>query len=311
MKSVEIQKSENMFYGMRYSRHGDEVIIEDYFPDELIKLPFGETLFSIVEASEFLKNLNGSDNEQIRTEVSGYFEDKKYDITDIICRFPIITEELNRLEKIKTYLGLFADGKMDFNLFNFQMMTSNVFLEEDCAIKDFSIKNIMKFRSINSKTKIPLAVSTKYISNTLKEDYFDFSFYTSSEYHSLSELCILSIYEILSLGLKICKCKMCERFFAGDSRSKYCKRPLITNDYRGCIDYRMYLYTVKNNNQELLKKYKTVLARLAVRAKKNSFSNIRQYNDFRSEWKVLRQEVNNGNKDPDALIEFLNSERWK
>lgn len=291
-------------YGINCIYKDEELMIKDSMYSGTYILPFGETLFSIIENIDFINDVivkKGTVGDRyLLKEKLNFINDIKTDL-----------KEINRLLRIKDYLKLCCDNANYCSVESLYHLAVGLFDDSNDIISLFHSVGVLRLRKYKSETKLPFSITTTGMINRLKADYSEFSFSTETKFNSLSELCIISLYEIFSLELLIKRCNVCMNFFVGSNFDKYCNRELLENDFKGCKAYKVSLTNNNYKNDNLVREYKRVYARLLRRTKSNSIQAIEIFEDFKNGWSKINQDLKNKANKRFALETYLSSERWK
>lgn len=271
-------------------------------------IPLGETLFSIIESVDFLretKNINSS-------KLDEYFSDKKYNLKRIFLFCKIDISEIERLEKIREFISKCSDNDEMCNIKSLANLVMTIFSIHH-RFNKYNDQFKIPDRKIDSVNSIPYSVGENVldVNKYLQSKYLFYSFSVSAKFETLSELCIISLYEIFQLKAIIKKCKMCNHFFIKKS-GNLCNRKLIENDFRGCLKYNEYLYNKNYCSDIIIKEYKKTLARLTSRAERSgSIEDVQNLNDFRNGWKTIKCKATNKDSQKSLQKDFLNQTRWR
>lgn len=270
-------------------------------------IPLGETLFTIIESVDFLREIKNVSS----SKLDEYFSDKKYNLKKIFLSCKIDISETERLEKIKEFVSKCSDNEEMCNIKFLADLVTTIFSNHH-KFNKYNYEFKIPDRKIHSVNSIPYYVGENIVdvNKYFQSKYLFYSFSVSSKFETLSELCIISLYEIFQLKAKIKKCKMCNHFFIKEN-GNLCNRKLIENDFRGCLKHNEYLYNKNYRNDFIIKEYKKIFARLTSRAKKNgSVEDVQNLNDFRIGWKATKKAIN---KDSQKLLQtdFLKQARWR
>lgn len=307
MKELQITNTIQKKYGIRYSEKNNTTNIEDYIPNLSISLPLGELLLTVIELIDLFENELNENN--ISKIYKDYFKDKYYDLSSILTLSKIDILEIKRLSRIRDYVSLCLENQTYCNVSHLESFCIGIFDLDNKINLLFNQSRKHQIRKYHSNIKISPMYSTQTLINEyLRTIYSEFEFCTTTGYETLSELCVISLFEIFSLGLSIKKCKHCKRYFIGSAKSEYCPRTSSINDFLGCKKFKTFIDAQNLNRTELKVLYKRVYNRLLNRAKKNRVEDIQYFEKFKDEWtKIGIQEKYNPNKS-EILIEFL--KRW-
>lgn len=300
-------------YGMVITKAlSGKTVTEDYiYGDMNIKLPLGEMLFNAVELLEVLEGQNVSEPNVYNQLLNSFFLSKEYNLSSAFLSFDISLIELARLRKIKDFILMCSQNSK---------MCSNNYLR-DLAIslfpKDHRIFNLFndnsryKVRRLFSSNEIQFCLSTADLERKMNRQFVEYSFYSVSDFNVLSELCIISLFEIFDYKKIIKQCSMCRKFFIPDCEENYCNRPDAQNDFRGCLKYRMFLYNQDYRKSQVVRHYKKIYNRLQSRAQKSKrISDCKLFEEFKSEWAKLNKTTKHRSDRVLLQNEFLISERW-
>ncbi|MBR1482463.1 MAG: hypothetical protein IJ598_05780 [Ruminococcus sp.] len=260
-----------------------KTVLEEYqYGDMIVRLPFGALLFTVVEAE-----LQHTEITPPHVLYNLYYlsEAEKKQIarlTEFVVKISQREEVFDRCSLKKLFYTILPRGHTFFYLF------------DDSGYR---------FRRLRSKLTLPYGNSTEFIFNKLAEQYTSFSFSAQTEFHTLTELCALSLFEILESGQIVHRCA-CGRWFVSEPLTKQCgncKRQRTTDYYRS--------YSKKKSVQE----FKKVYNKLFMRTKRSSqsLSDFQLFEAFKNEWALLKIKYHNSPDFEQKKIEFLQSERWK
>lgn len=309
-------------FGIKIIRNLSEVNVLDNLCLSNYNIPLGEILFSIIDCinifSDIAKhssNVELSDYEKEKyciEKLKEYFYDKQYDFTFYFQRMKIDILEVNRLKRIKDFIDMCVQNNEYKNLTYLKDLSESILISEtgrNDVLKIFNKKNTTRKIKINGrKITAENPVSVNKLIEYFNCKYYEYSIVTYTKYNSLSELCIIALYEIFNSDYIICKCQMCGNYYIGNTATKYCDRHLCCNDFQGCKNYKKYLANQKLKEYSYMKLYKTVFARLQYRTKSNSINGIKNFEMFKKEWKQLKSDKTKNEND---YINFLNDERWQ
>lgn len=248
--------------------------------------PLGEISLEIIEALPFLERiLNNKNSDEYNFQIYKYSKSLAFDISDLIYNFSnrINDEEINRLRNIQKYLELCSINSDKNNYKNLSGLVLNIFSDKNIIIKLLSL-------------------------NSTARNNFTY-------YNSLSELVIISLFEIFDLGFKIYRCEFCGRFFIAHNSNKnkqLCERKNSINNFQGCKKYKTYINKISREEKPYIKKYRIIYARLSKRAKRNDDQKD-NFEYFRNEWKNLWQKTKTMSESEryNLLKKFLDLERFK
>lgn len=271
------------------------------------KIPLGEILFYIIESVEFLSNMIKNVDS---LKLDNYFSDKKYNLKRIFLSCKIDSIEIKRLEKIKEFVAECSNNKDMCKIESLSNLVISIFSNHH-KFNKYNNKFKITYRKILSNNPLPYFVDDNLIdiNKYLSSKYIHYSFYTSTKFDSLSELCIISLYEIFKLNLTINKCKMCNHYYIKRD-GNLCNRELIENDFRGCQKYNEYLYNKNYRNNTIIKEYKKIFSRLSSRAECGSIEANQIFNDFKTEWKAIKK-IPDKESQRSLQIDFLKQKRWE
>lgn len=286
-------------------------IYEEYHNGNLtVKTPLGELLFTAVEAIEYFneKYINASACDEIH-ELDNFFIDKEYDLSHVFSDFCIDILEIKRLTKIKDFLTLCSGSKHMCNTAYVKDLAIAVLPRDNPLFNLFGENSRYNIRHIHSNIKLPFGLSIKQTIQALEEQYSEFTFSTQTNVNSITELCVLSLYEIFESGQFVRRCSNCNGFFATERETGLCTRPNRYNDYRGCRSFKSFLYN-KNYSSDVVKEYRKIYNRLRKRTQKKKLSDINKLDEFKKEWIALNKRIKNHPKKEEFQSEFLSSSRW-
>ena len=302
--------SNNKSYGVHYEHKEQSDNVSDYcfINDNIVKIPLGEIMFNIIEALDVIKAL--VQNDISITEFDNCFAAKKYSVKNIILACKADIAEAKRLQRIKHFIHLCSQDSERCSNEYLDKFVSSLYCGKESILfngKIFKRKIFAPQKKASFMGNEKLNDINKYIS----KKYISYSFYSNTHFDTLSELCILSLYEIFDLGLKISECYNCKHFYIIKNNGYLCDRELLENDYRGCNKYHEYLNNLQYRSNKLVKQYKKVYGRLYSRTKCKSFSSAAIFNSFKNEWAEINScHIDKAEKQKKQL-EFLKDERWK
>lgn len=301
---------ENNTYGISYIYDEGNSVIKDSLYNGTVLLPLGEALFSIIEGINIINQIALKDNKNLKENIDRYLSERNCNL-NLLQRYEVDIIEVKRLIRIKDFLKLCTENPKYCCVESVESLALGILNPSSEIMSLFSPVGYLRIRKCKSPIKLPFAYSTDGLISQLKENYSGFAFSTETEFQCLSELCIISLFEIFSLGLQIKCCNICNRFYVGNSYDKYCSREMLQNDFKGCKNYKISLTSFKCSDNELMKEYKRICARLHARAKSNSKNAVADYEDFKSGWKKINIELKDKPNRLSELEAFLSLERWK
>ena len=317
MDMESLMRSSSRSYSVIFTNNGgkETVVSEEYqYEDLTIRLPFGELLFTVSEAYEILDKAV-SCPVSAKEALTLHFAEREYDLSDFLNSFTDTLDltEIKRIQKIIEYVVNIADGKELLDKATLKELFQTVLPREHEYILLFNPSERFRLRRICSKLPLPPGSSTKDINRAFYESYTKYSFFTLTEFKSLSEFCALALFEILDTEKNIRRCKNCGRLFVSDRKNNLCNRPSPKNDHMGCDKQNISEYNKGYRRRESVRAYKRVYNRLQARVNRDSSSirDARVFNDFKMGWALLK--INNyDSPDLEQLkMEFLRSERWE
>ena len=256
--------------------------------DDANIFPLGEISLEIIEALPFLESILNNKFENINNcnfEIYKYSKSLSFDISDLIYTFfeSIDDAEIKRLKSIQKYLELCSINTDKNNHKNLSGLVLSIFTDKN---------TIIKLLSVNS---------------TARNNF--------TYFNSLSELVIISLFEIFDLGFKIYRCEFCGRFFLAHNSNKnkqLCERKGSINNFQGCKEYKTYINKISREEKPYIKTYRIIYSRLSKRAKRNN-NEIENFEYFRNEWKKLWQQTKQMKETErcNLLTNFLNLEIFK
>lgn len=285
-------------FGIYYSKGKSQIHITDNLAG--FSLPVGEILFGILENIEILKSAFQGKSDLIIKKAFKYY---KYNLYSIIKKFKLDKIELERLQKLKYYLDLCCINTSYCTLSKLESFAVKLFEYNNFTLNLFSISTITKIRKIqinDKKTKLYFSQTDELISY-LDSKYSIYSFSTQNSFSLLSELCVISLFEIFSLHFTIKKCSSCNNYFVSINDNKLCSRKFLDNDYLGCFD----LEQKSTTENKIAKKKMLIYQRLHKRALTNKIDKIDIFQKFKIGWKHV------SNKSNEEKIKFLNLDDWK
>lgn len=310
MKRIQI-KNPDEGYGVFYSSSIDRTITNDYISNSL-KMPLGEILFNIIESIDLLSGIVFNDQQhELEHIIKNHFSEKAYDLSPLFLKFKINIEELKRLERIRDYLEICSSNYSVCTKLSLKDFSTSIFDEDNEILMLFSPVNSLRIRKFKADFKLPYFYDIQYLITELSNSYTNYEFYTITEYKSLSELCVISLFEIFSLSYIIRKCNNCSRYYlAQGTSSKYCDRKSMDNDFQGCKKFKIHLTNLDYSNNNLISLFKRVYNKLFNRAKNNKIEDVNLFENFKTGWKSLNKEYKYSPERKAILEDYLNSERW-
>lgn len=313
MEMESLKRSSSRSYSAVFTNNGKETVVsEEYqYEDLTIRLPFGELLFTVIEAFEILCIVCGSDNTD--ESLTRHFTAREFDLSDFLSSFTHNKSELKRINKIIEYIDNIADNKEQLNKSTLKELFYITLPREHDYLLLFNSSERYRIRRICSKLPLPFGFSTKQINNTLSESYARFSFFTLTEFKNLSELCVLVLFEILESGKSIRRCKNCGRLFLSDKKINLCNRPSPQNSHIGCSKQNVSDYNKGYRKKESVREYKKIYNRLQARVSRpsSSISDTLVFDNFKKGWALLKINHHGSPELEEIKMEYLNSERWK
>lgn len=309
-----LERSKNKTYGTVFSKSiNGKSVTEEYQYDRLtIRLPLGELLFTVAEAKETLQKmlLEKSSGDILIDE---YFSNKEYNLTEFINGFSLDEAELKHISEVIRYLDNIADNKLEFSGLTLKNLFFTVFPRGHSFYYLLSSTDRYRLRRICSKLSLPFGNTTDGIFRQLSETYAAFSFFTVTELKTLTELCALSLFEILESGQIIRRCENCNRFFVAGASTQFCNRPDLVNNHMGCDKQKSSLYNQTYRKKDSVYSYKRIYNRLQARTTRHSVSinDLKTFEDFKKEWALLKIKHKNSQDYEKRIMDFLQSERWK
>lgn len=294
-------------YGVNFTNDLNGVTLSEIFQYDglMVKLPVGEILFSVLET--FIRK------DEIIT-------DSDYDLQELFDCFSLSGEELKKLSFIDDYLNDIANRSKEFNARTLKELFIKLFPRGLDFYYLFHSSDRYRIRRVFSKLTLPFGVTTYQIFEELRGKYLSFSFSTQTEVHLLSELCALSLFEILESGQMIHRCSDCHRYFVGaffcgddiKKGSSLCSRPALYNEHKGCKQHKISNYNREYRKKQSVVEYKRIYNRLQARAiKRPTLDNVKNFKDFQREWALLRISLRHSPEYEKKKMEFLQLERWK
>lgn len=305
------QYNDNL-YGIYFCKNKNYEVYDFCFlknENGFAKIPLGEILFYIIESVDFLSNMI---KKMDSSKLDDYFSDKKYNLKRIFLSCKIDLIEIKRLEKIKEFVTECSNNKDMCKIESLANLVITIFSNHH-KFNKYNNQFRITYRKIHSNIPLPYSVGDNVIdiNKYLSSKYIHYSFYTSAQFDTLSELCIISLYEIFQLNLIINKCKMCNHYYIKRD-GNLCNRELIENDFRGCQKYNEYLYNKNYRNDNIVKMYKKIFSRLSSRAERSgSIEDVQNLNDFRNGWKTIKCKATNKDSQKSLQKDFLNQTRWR
>lgn len=301
---------ENNTCGINCVYEKENTVIKDSLYNGTLLIPLGEALFSVLEGIDILNQIALKDEKDLPQNLNRYFAERNIKI-NFLQKYDIDITEVKRLTRIIDFLNLCSDNATYCCIESLESLALGILKSSSEILSLFSPVGYLKVRKYHSPIKLPFTDSTKNLIAEMKDNYSEFAFSTETNFSNFSELCIISLFEIFSLGLQIKRCNMCNHFYVGNSYDKYCNRDLLQNDFKGCKNYKISLTNICYSDDKLIKEYKKIYARLHSRAKGNSIISMRIYEDFKNEWAKINKELKGKPNRRVTLETFLSSERWK
>lgn len=258
-------------------------IIEEYqYGDMIVRLPLGALLFIVADAE---------------------LQQNEIKPPHILYDLYLNESEKKRIKKITEYLINITERKVPFDRYSLKDLFYSILPRGSDFCYLFDSSERYRFRRFRSKLTLPFGHSTEYIFKKLSEQYATFSFSAITEFHTLTELCALSLFEILESGQIVHRCA-CGRWFVADCLVKQCV---------SCQKQKSTAYNQKYGKKKSVKEYKNVYNRLHTRTRRNtqSLTDMQTFEAFKNEWALLRIQYHNSPDYEERKIEFLQSERWR
>lgn len=292
-------------YGVTYTvTHQKLIALEIYQYNGLtIKLPVGELMMGIIELIDYLPDKAGEDL---------IYVNREYNLKEFLSDFLVTEKEVQQLLSVKEYLNRIADKKMDFSYQTLSELFLRILPRAHSLFNLFDFTNRYRIRQVRSKIQLPFGYSTNQIISELKKSYSSFSFFTLTEIHTLSELCALSLFEILESGQSVFRCCNCERLFFAEKNMKYCSRPAPINEHQGCVKLMTASYNRQYRKKPSVREYKKVYNRLLSRVQRSTttLNDIQTMKEFKSGWAMLKIQYRHSDDFEKRKMEYLQSERW-
>lgn len=136
--------------------------------------------------------------------------------------------------------------------------------------------------------------------------------------NGLLDLIIVSLYEIFSKGLKIKKCKTCDRFFVNKHSSAFCNYANPQNETMSCLQYSRNTNYVEKRKTDPIQKIHTDISNLLrkryydARDSKINNKELEQsawitYENYKEYYKqTLKPQYTRGKITRDELLKYLN-----
>lgn len=122
--------------------------------------------------------------------------------------------------------------------------------------------------------------------NSLKQSY---SIYTLHSVETLTDICLIYLYEYIGLQFRVKRCLNCKRLFFATSIEFYCDQKNPLNNNLGCKRFYSNKRVKKHNSSEINKRKKTIYDRLYSRYVKNPNKETEKaIKNFSAEWKQAR-----------------------
>ena len=280
----------------------------------LITTSVGELFLTLIESANYLNKLiSERPNTDYSEYISKYFSEQEYDLSPVFINFNFNIIELKRLIRLRDYLGLCIDNpEMCSNVY-LQGIAYSVLPKDSEIINVFGRKNRYKVRQVISKNPILFGQTTKEIERDLTTKLAEYSFVTKTLINTLSELCVLSLFEIFESGQVVRRCEFCKKLFISRNESIFCHRPSDKNDFRGCHEFKSYIINQNNLKNIINREYKSVYSKLYHRAKNNRTNNLNEFLEFKNGWLKLNKSAKSlsSYEKRNLQHEYLTSERWK
>lgn len=313
-----LESSKVKSYSVIFSKslNGSTIISEKFEYDGLtINLTLGELLFTVMESQEVLQQLmteNGDRNDT--SAIDEYFSDKEYNLRDFLMSFNIDKTELKEINEVNRYLNEIVENRINYNYDTLRNLFYSIF-PNGHAFR-YLLNNIERYRvrHILSKLPIPFGCSTENICETLNNTYAAFSFFTITDCKTLSELCALSLFEVLESGQFVRKCNDCNRFFVSSTRTaQLCNRATPVNKHRSCEQIKSKNYNKNYRKSNSVKEYKKIYMRLFKRANSSntSLTDKKNFEDFKKGWALLKVKKYDTTDFEEQKMNFLQLDRWK
>ena len=280
----------------------------------LIKTSVGELLLSLIESADFLNKLiSERPNDDCLKIISKYFSEQEYDLSPVFISFNFNIIELKRLIRLRDYLEFCIDNpEMCSNVY-LQGIAYSVLPKDSEILNIFGRKNRYKIRQVISKNPILFGQTTKEIERDLTTKLAEYSFSTKTSINTLSELCVLSLFEIYESGQIVRRCEFCKKLFISRYESVFCHRPSEKNDFRGCQEFKSFIINQNKIKNLIKREYKSVYSKLYHRAKNNSTNSLNTFLEFKNGWLKLNKSAKSlsSYERRNLQHEYLTSERWK
>lgn len=279
---------------------------EEYHCGEItVKLPFGELMLDLVESLDVFRN-GGGHNKELSI-------DQECVLGEILNGYSVTKADYKGLVQVKDYLTLIAENKINFNYRTLSELFFKILSRHHPFFYLFDTSNRYRIRQVLSKVQVPFGCSTYQILRNLEEKYTQFSFYTTTEINTLSELCALSLFEILESGQIVRLCTLCNRFFVTGESTNYCNRSAPFNEFRGCKKQKTANYNRQYRTRNSVREYKKIYNRLQSRARRPcpTVSDVNTFKEFQNEWASLKINYRQSDDFEDRKLSFLQLERWK
>ena len=258
-------------------------VLEEYqYGDMIVRLPFGALLFTVVEA------------ELQHTEITP--PHVLYDL------YYLSEAEKKQISRLTEYVVKISQRKEVFDRSSLKNLFYTILPRGHDFLYLFDSSERYRFRRLRSKLTLPFGNSTEFIFKKLAEQYASFSFSAQTEFHTLTELCALSLFEILEIGQIVHRCA-CGRWFVAEPLTKQCDN---------CKRQRTTDYNRSYSKKKSVQEFKKVYNKLSMRTKRNtqSLSDLQLFETFKNEWALLKIKYHNSPDFEQKKIEFLQSERW-
>ena len=313
METLENQKERS--YGVFFAKYKKHLTITEQYQHNglTVTLPLGELMLTVMEALEALRNILNGEAEKDKARQS-FFENREYNLSFLFDDFVFDRDEEKRLLRISDFVSHTACSLQTFSDAALRDLFYSVLPRGHNLLWLLDSTEKYRVRQLHSKLPLPFGSSTESICQNLGEQYDSFSFFTVVEIHTLTELCAVSLFEILESGQFVHSCRSCKRLFvAKPFRSFLCNRPAPFNEHKGCKKTSVAAYSKQYRETDVLREYKKVYNRLQARATRQnqSKSSVLNFETFKREWSLLKINCKHIPEFKEKQMEFLQSERWK
>lgn len=313
METLENQKEKS--YGVFFAKSQKCLTITEQYQHNglTVTLPLGELMLTVMEALETMQSILNGTAEKDKA-LQSFFENREYNLSFLFDDFAFNRDEEKRLLKISDFVFHTACSQLTFSAAALRDLFYSVFPRGHNFLWLLDSTEKYRVRQLHSKLPLPFGSSTESICQNLGEQYDSYSFFTVVEIQTLTELCAVSLFEILESGQFVHSCRSCKRLFvAKPFRSFLCNRPSPFNEHKGCKKTSVAAFSKQYRETDVLREYKRVYNRLQARATRPNQpkSSVLNFETFKREWSLLKINCKHLPEYKEKQMEFLQSERWK